>query len=217
MLTEEQIVSNWEKFIGILDVLGTTDKTSDNRWNKLYTFYDKHADRIAMMPASSKTSYHSSFPGGYIFHILKVLECAKDVYKSWKKNGATINFSEEELMFVCLFHDKGKEGDLDNNQEYYVENDSDWHVKRGEVYKTNPELSFMKVPDRSLFMLQKHCVEVSENEYLAIKLHDALYEDGNKSYLISYSPEYALRTNLPYILHQADLMAAKIESDLFKK
>jgi hypothetical protein len=52
---------------------------------------------------------------------------------------------------------------------------------------------------------------MSRNEWLAIKLHDGLYDEANKSYLMSFNPETKPRTSLIYIVHQADLMAARIE------
>ena len=72
----------------------------------------------------------------------------------------------------------------------------------------------MTVPDRSLKLLADRNISVSENEWYGIKLHDGMYEEANKPYFINYNPESALRTNLPYILHQADMMASKIEKDI---
>ena len=46
---------------------------------------------------------------------------------------------------------------------------------------------------------------------------DGLYEESNKSYYIGYAPERALRTNIAYILHQADMMATHIEYDEWKR
>ncbi len=46
---------------------------------------------------------------------------------------------------------------------------------------------------------------------VAIQIHDGLYDEGNKKYLMGYLPEQKPRTALPFILHQADLMAARIE------
>ncbi len=46
---------------------------------------------------------------------------------------------------------------------------------------------------------------------IAIQTHDGLYDDGNKKYLFTYLPEQKPRTSLLYIIHQADLMAARIE------
>jgi hypothetical protein len=69
----------------------------------------------------------------------------------------------------------------------------------------------MSVPDRSLHLLLSHGISVTKNEWLSIKLHDGLYDDANKPYLMSWSPETKPRTSLIYIVHQADLMAARIE------
>ena len=69
----------------------------------------------------------------------------------------------------------------------------------------------MKVPDRSLFTLQKFNISVSENEYLGIKLHDGMYTDANKSYYMAFKPEMGLKTNLTFILHHADHLASRIE------
>ena len=69
----------------------------------------------------------------------------------------------------------------------------------------------MRIADRSLFYLQQAGISVTETEFLAIKLHDGLYEEGNKPYYITFSEDVAIKSNLPYIIHQADLMAARIE------
>ena len=49
---------------------------------------------------------------------------------------------------------------------------------------------------------------------LAIQIHDGLYDDANTKYLKSFMPEQKPRTSLPFILHQADLMAARIEFEI---
>jgi hypothetical protein len=49
---------------------------------------------------------------------------------------------------------------------------------------------------------------------IAIQTHDGLYDEANKKYLISFIPENKPRTSLPYIIHQADLMAARIEFEM---
>jgi hypothetical protein len=46
---------------------------------------------------------------------------------------------------------------------------------------------------------------------ITIQTHDGLYDEANKKYLLTYMPETKPRTSLPYIVHQADLMAARIE------
>ena len=47
--------------------------------------------------------------------------------------------------------------------------------------------------------------------------NNGLYEEANKSYYIGYSPDRALKTNIAYILHQADSMATHIEHDMWKR
>jgi hypothetical protein len=119
-------------------------------------------------------------------------------------------FTTEELVFSAINHDLGKMGD--ENHESYIPQDDKWRRdKLGEDYKFNTKVPFSSVPDRGLFMLQSHGVRYSFNEMLAIQTHDGLYDDANKKYLFSFMPEQKPRTSLPFILHQADLMAARIE------
>ena len=75
----------------------------------------------------------------------------------------------------------------------------------------NKKLAFCSVPDRGLFLLQQHDISYSFNEMIAIQTHDGLYDVANEKYLKAFMPEQKPRTSLPYILHQADLMAARIE------
>lgn len=211
MLTETQIQENWDRFQAIV-----ADKALDNdRWAILQQFYTKYEQRFAFMPASGKTSFHSAFPGGHVSHTLNVVDNALKLSKLWKSSGGGLNYTDEELVFVALNHDIGKFGT--DEAETFIDQDSNWHRERGEVYKHNPNLPFMKDYDRSLFLLQSLGVSISENEYLAIKLQSGLYEESNKSYFIAYSEEYKLRSDLPYIIHQADAMAARIESTMYSK
>lgn len=211
MLTEDLIKGNWNKFSENINAY-----ISSPRKEVLLAFYDKYANRVALMPASTKDSYHNAFIGGYCDHVNRVVECSFKVKHIWSEMGAIIDFTDEELAMVAINHDLGKFGSEEH--EMYIDQDSEWHKKnRGEKFKSNPLLSFMKIQDRSLFILQSLGINLTENEYLGIKLHDGLYEEGNKGYYVAFSEEYKLRSNLPYIIHQGDLMAARIEGDLLKK
>jgi hypothetical protein len=125
--------------------------------------------------------------------------------------GADLNtYTKEELVFSALNHDLGKIGNDEN--ESYIEQDDKWRrEKLGEDYKFNNKLSFASVPDRGLFLLQDNDIKYTFNEMITIQTHDGLYDEGNKKYLMSYTPEQKPRTSLPFIVHQADLMAARIE------
>jgi hypothetical protein len=205
MLNEKQILEQWGEFISLIE-----NEIAEPRKSKLIDFYNKYEERFILMPASMRPQYHNCFPGGYIDHVLRVVKASIDLYQVWMNSGITPNFTREETVFSALNHDLGKFGTF--TQESYIPNPSEWHVKnKGEIYTFNSEIEFMSVPDRSLWILNQLGLNVSKNEYLSIKLHDGLYDDANKSYLISWGPETKLRTSLPYIIHQADLLASRIE------
>jgi len=129
----------------------------------------------------------------------------------WKEEGADVStFSLEELVFSAINHYLGKMGDEEN--ESYIPQTDQWRRdKLGEDYMFNTKVPFSSVPDRGLYLLQSHGVQYTFNEMLAIQTHDGLYDEANKKYLHAYMPEQKPRTSLPYILHQADLMSARIE------
>jgi len=210
-LTAEQIQMNWETLIDVIN-----KHISEDRRNNLLKMYDDFKDRMMFAPASAKDAFHNAMPGGYVEHILHVVNHSLEIKQLWEKNGAMINFTDEELVFSALHHDLGKVGDLEH--DYYIPQDSDWHRKnRGEIYKHNPSLQYMKVPDRGLWLLQHYGVKVTDKEYIGIKLTDGLYDDANTAYLKSYNPDYNLRSNMAYILHQADMMATHIEFDQWNR
>lgn len=205
-LTAEQIQDNWIKFLSIIDKY-----ISEPRCSKLKKFYETYAERIMLMPASHKKEYHNAFPGGYVDHVLRVVQCALKVNKVWVDMGVdTSTYTIEELVFAALNHDLGKMGD-EKNESYIPQTDQWRKEKLGEDYKFNDQLEFMSVPDRGLHLLMSNGIQFSKNEMLTIKLHDGLYDDANKPYLMSWSPETKPRTSLIFIVHQADLMAARIE------
>jgi len=205
VLNEEQLLSNWEQFLGYIKTY-----ISEPRKQKLLDFYNKYDERFVLLPASHKPQYHNCFPGGYVEHVNRVIAAAIEVDKIWRQFEVKPTYTLEEVVFSALNHDLGKFGTFEH--EAVLPNPSDWHVKnRGEVYTFNTQMDYMTVPDRGLWLLSQMGIEVSKNEWLAIKLHDGLYDEANKPYLLSWAPETKLRTSLPIIIHQADMMAARIE------
>ena len=205
-LTAEQIQGNWDTFISNIETHITGD-----RKQALIDFYNQYQERVMLMPAAHKKEYHNSFPGGYVEHVNRVVRCALKQAKLWEEEGCDMStFTTEELVFSAINHDLGKMGD--ENHESYIPQDDKWRrEKLGEDYKFNTKVPFSSVPDRGLFMLQSHGVIYTFNEMVAIQTHDGLYDVANEKYLKAYMPEQKPRTSLPFILHQADLMAARIE------
>ena len=205
-LSAEQIQSNWEIFLDNIKV-----HIPGNRGEQLLNFYKRYEERVILMPAAHKKEYHNAFPGGYVEHVNRVVRCALKQSKLWEEEGADMTtFTTEELVFSAINHDHGKMGDEEH--ESYIPQTDKWRKEKlGEDYMFNKQVQFASVPDRGLFMLQSHGIQYTFNEMLAIQTHDGLYDDANKKYLFAYMPEQKPRTSLPYILHQADLMAARIE------
>ena len=207
-LTAEQIQENWDIFIGYIEKYITGD-----RKDQLLEFYNKLQDRLIVYPASNNTKYHNCIPGGYIDHVNRVIKGSIYVHKLWTAMGGKMdNYTMEELIFSAINHDLGKIGDQEH-QAYLPSTDA-WRIKNlGEIYTFNNKLNFMSVPDRSIFLLQEAGIPISQNEFIGIKTHDGLYDQANEAYLKSYSTESKPRTNLTFVLHQADMMAARIEAE----
>ena len=210
-LTETDIESNWNKLLEVIEKYFSGDRKE--KILKLHTHFD---EVMPLAPASSKDHFHNAFPGGYVIHILNVINAALLLKDTWKTAGCTIDFTDEELVFAALFHDLGKVGDLD--MEYYIPQEDQWRrSKLHELYTLNPQLDYMDVSDRAVFLLMHFNIACSNKEFLALRLADGLYNEANKKYYISYGTDTALKTNLPFIIHGADFMAMTSERDLWKR
>lgn len=205
-LTAEQIQENWNQFLNNIN-----QYISSPRKEKLLEFYKQYEDRIILMPASHKKEYHNAFPGGYVDHVNRVVDATLKLHSLWEEFEADMStFTTEELVFSAINHDLGKMGD--ETYESYIPQTDQWRRdKLGEDYMFNNQLPFSSVPDRGLFLLQSYGIPYTFNEMIAIQTHDGLYDEGNKKYLLNFMPEQKPRTCLPYILHQADLLAARVE------
>ena len=205
-LSPEQISQNWDILMSRIDTY-----IAEPRCSQLKEFYSKFAERIIMMPASYKKEFHNAFPGGYVDHIIRVIDSALKLNSVWVEMGVDDStYTIEELVFSALNHDLGKMGNED--YESYIPQTDQWRKdKLGEDYMFNDKLAFASVPDRSLFILQSYSIKYSFNEMIAIQTHDGIYDEGNKKYLMAFNPGQKPRTSLPFILHQADLLASRIE------
>jgi len=212
MLEAEKIKSNWERYREIVNTMFPTRKAELNR------LYDDFEDRLVLMPASSVAHFHNAFAGGYVDHILRVIDCTKALYATWKSKGSDLSgYTEEEMIFAAMHHDLGKAGFPGDGNEVYQVETSDWHRKnQNKMYRHNENIPFTMVPDLSIWLLQEYGVKLSWTEYQAIKIHDGMYDDANKPYFIARSAQAKLKTNLPLLLHHADHMASQIEYERWR-
>lgn len=210
MLQAEKIQSNWERHLKIVNHYITGD-----RKDKVISMLNKLGDNYVMSPASGKSWYHNAFAGGYICHVNRVVQYAVKQMNLYSEMGGTVDFTEEELVFSALFHDLGKIGD--GEKPNYLPQTDKWRQdKLSEMYSFNPDLDFMLIPDRSLFVLQKFGVQVNQKEFLAIRCHDGVFDKANEAYFFSHYEPSRQKTGIISILHSADFLASKVEYDMWK-
>ena len=147
MLEAEKIKSNWERYREIVNTMFPTRKAELNR------LYDDFEDRLVLMPASSVAHFHNAFAGGYVDHILRVIDCTKALYATWKSKGSDLSgYTEEEMIFAAMHHDLGKAGFPGDGNEVYQVETSDWHRKnQNKMYRHNENIPFTMVPDLSIW------------------------------------------------------------------
>jgi hypothetical protein len=212
--TEQQLKENYEKFLAFIR---KAFANQPERMEKLLHMYseDELGMELLVAPASGKLHFHSAYIGGYMDHVMNVCKNAMGMLKQFKDGGGTIDFEVEELLFAALHHDLGKLGD--GTHPYYVPQESEWHRKnQGSIFTQNGELHYMDVTHRALWLLQKYGIQITQKEMLGIMLADGLYNEASKKYFISYTEEFSLKTELPYLIHWADHMSCRIESNEYK-
>lgn len=148
-------------------------------------------------PAS--TRFHMSEEGGLLKHSVLVAQTLLKL-----REILAPDISEESCVIVGLLHDVGKIGMPD--KPLYLPNDNEWEVKnKGIKYKINPEVVYMGLAVRSLYLITKY-IPLSDSESQAIVYHDGQYTDENKAVAHREEP-------LTLLLHWADYWAAHICED----
>ena len=56
-------------------------------------------------------------------------------------------------------------------------------------------------------------IKLSLNELFGFNLADGLYDESNLRYFKAYTKDKQLKTNLPIIIHHADMMAMRVEHE----
>jgi|APCry1669192806_1035432.scaffolds.fasta_scaffold17358_2 hypothetical protein len=210
-LSDAEIQENYQEFLKFVgDVFKGERKT---KLLKMYSDDDGSLGlSLATAPAAMCEHYHLCHPGGYLQHIMNVIKMSFASKKLFELAGCNIDFTDEQMVFSAMHHDLGKLGDPEFG-EYYAPQDQDWKYKKGEFYKMNPNLPYMEVTDRAIYLLQKYGVVYDWKEYLGIKLADGLFNEGTEKYLKQYNQDLYLKTNLPRIIHAADYAACRGEYD----
>lgn len=208
-LTPEQIKKNWDTLLKLSGKFG-------DRSENILKMYSDMEDKMILAPASSFNYFHNAIHGGYVDHILRVMKFANSTYELWKESGADMSgYTKENLLFVAMFHDLGKMRLPE--EKGYVPCESEWHRKnQGKMYETDAKEN-ATIQDLSLYLLQHYKIDIQWVEYLSIRVHDGPFDETNKPYWLGFSYDKKYTTNLPYVIHQADMMAARVEFEMWRE
>lgn len=185
----------------VSDVEGLWDKyeslflqVSGNNKAKIEKLLKDLGDRIIMCPASRQTNEFHAEIGGLVTHSL---ETAQWVMKLADTYGLE---DKKSAVFVALAHDLGKIGDLEH--VYFIDQESDWHQRRGIMYDWNPDCPKMAITHRTLFLLQHYGITLDREQWVAIQLSRGMHIEENRFYLGS---EPLIAT----VVQQAKMMAIR--------
>jgi len=209
-INAEQIQQNWQALNDTINDTFEGERLENIK--KLHTHFE---DRMTLAPASGTKWFHNAFPGGYVEHVLNVINWALQYHELFGRMGMHVSdITEENVIFCAMFHDLGKIGDLNN--DYYITTKDEWKAKKwGRPYDHNPELHWMTVTDRAFWLLQHFNIKVSQLEFFGIKMADGLYEDGNKPYFFEGAEWKAIKSNIGFITHYADFSATRMEKEKY--
>lgn len=207
----EELEAKWALLLQFVDTY-----IAPPRNEALTALYTKYQERIMTSPASPREYWHNALPGGYLDHVITVAQNAIDYLRFFQEREIAVEVTKEEVVFCALNHDLGKIGD--ETGEYYKPVTEAWKRNRGELYTTNEDIQYMDVSNRALFLLTSHGVNVSQREWLGILLADGLYEDRkNEKYLVTYYVGQQLKTELPHVIHFADMTAMLAERCVWRR
>lgn len=200
-ISAEQQLKNFNNLKTILKKYIVSDRIQD-----INTLLDTNEESIVMSPASSHD--HGSYFGGLVEHMLDTIKSSLYMRALFKKMGLNTVPSEESCVFAAAFHDIGKIGTEEN--EYYIVEDSDWHRKNmNRNFKINYDRPLnLHHADNSLYILQKHNIHISAEEYQAIRIHDGNGADINR--WNGYAWDIDL---LSHIIRLSDYLAASFRRE----
>ena len=143
------------------------------RKSELLAFIDMLEKKTSWLTSPASTRFHLNETQGLLAHSVGVTETLLKL-----REAVAPQISEESCIVVALFHDLGKIGTFDIPN--YIPNDNQWEVeKRNKKFKNNPDLVYMGIAQRSIFLISQH-IKLTDEEAQAILYHDGQYIEANK-------------------------------------
>lgn len=158
-MNEESIKEAWESYHRLVG------KIAGARGDAALRMVESLEDRLPFCPAEPRTDSPGHYPGGLIEQALVVTKGMKKM-----NDGFGFDVQSDSIIVVGLFHEIGKVGGISPPEPYFIDEDSSWHRdKLGAFYKHNDRLSKLSVSERSLLILQHFGVQLTEDEWQAIR------------------------------------------------
>ena len=134
---------------------------------------EEMGDRLFLAPRDLTPQLGGS-PGGLVSFAVSVARRCKTFQSS---------VNPKKLARVSLIHELGKLGGLEEGQDLYVAEESDWHrEKLGRNYKYNENCSKMSGAHRTLFYVSHFGFNIDEEEWTALATSAGFQYDENKFY-----------------------------------
>lgn len=138
-------------------------------------FEDK-SERLIESPGNGNVELAYCYTGGFLHELYDILNILDQLCEVWD-----IDLNNNSLIKSALLHSIGKLGD--ETGPYYVATKERWKLDRGEKYEYNNNIVFMLVTDRTFYTIQRYGINLTQQEYLNIKLINGLYDESNDKYL----------------------------------
>ena len=165
----QQLQAHYEKFCKL------TASTGD-RSQAVKGMLENLGERLLLCPGSLNEGQPWSSPGGLIRQSITITMKMRAIAKALE-----VEVPTESLILVGLLHNIGMVGG--ETEDYLVPQDSDWHRKQGRLYRYNENLPKMPIAHRSLYLLQKHSVNLTMPEWTAIATSTGPSREENRFYI----------------------------------
>lgn len=182
--TSKDLESLWQKYLKLAGMVSEKRPEIDGLLEEL-------GERIIISSASIEEKYPGCGPGGLVETSLLVTMKMRDMSKMMPLDVSS-EISTESLILVGLFHNLGQIGD--RTRPYLIDQESDWHRKRGILYTYNEDLPKTMIQHRSLQLLQDFGVKLTFDEWIAIAISGGPHREENRFYVGNEPPLALLLT-----------------------
>lgn len=148
MLIKEKVIKNAKKFHETGVKVGVVN-------DELMTMLN---EEFITAPCSTSSKMYGAYEGGLINHILNVTKYAITINSNLPTEK---QLDDNSIIRVSLLHQIGK-------SDMFIKQDSDWHNKRGEIYKFKEGNLPLKTGELSIFMALKSGINLDKDEVYAI-------------------------------------------------